>query len=142
MNRARVLIADDHAFVLDSLVNLLKDTFEVVAAVTDGHLLVDAASRLRPDVIVTDISMPGLSGIEAFERLKAAGVEAKVIVLTVHTDAELAAKLIRSGVSGFVMKLLATSELVTAIEQVLLGHSYVSPSLAMDGDADKRVPPD
>jgi len=94
--------------------------------------------ELRPDVIVTDISMPGLSGIEAFERLKAAGSEAKVIVLTLHTDAELAAKLIRLGVSGFVMKLLAAGELVGAIEQVLLGHSYVSPSLAMDGAAEKR----
>ena len=129
MNRARVLIADDHAYVLEGLVNLLKDKFDVVAAVTSGSLLVDAATRLRPDVVVTDISMPGLSGIEAFEQMKAAGLEAKVIVLTLHTDAELAAKLIRSGVRGFVMKLLATSELVTAIEQASLGHVYVSPSL-------------
>ena len=129
MNRVRVLIADDHAFVREGLVNLLKDKFDVVAAVTSGSLLVDAATRLRPDVVVTDISMPGLSGIEAFERLKAAGLEAKVIVLTMHTDAELAAKLIRSGVRGFVMKLLATSELVTAIEQALLGRVYLSPSL-------------
>ena len=129
MNRARVLIADDHAYVLEGLVNLLKDKFDVVAAVTSGSLLVDAATRLRPDVVVTDISMPGLSGIEAFDQLKAAGLEAKVIVLTLHTDAELAAKLIRSGVSGFVIKLLATSELVTAIEQALLGRVYLSPSL-------------
>ena len=129
MNRVRVLIADDHAYVLEGLVNLLKDKFDVVAAVTSGSLLVDAATRLRPDVVVTDISMPGLSGIEAFDQLKAAGLEAKVIVLTLHTYADLAAKLIRSGVSGFVMKLLATSELVTAIEQALLGHVYLSPSL-------------
>ena len=129
MNRVRVLIADDHAYVLEGLVNLLKDKFDVVAAVTSGSLLVDAATRLRPDVVVTDISMPGLSGIEAFDQLKAAGLEAKVIVLTLHTDAELAAKLIRSGVSGFVIKLLATSELVTAIEQALLGRVYLSPSL-------------
>jgi DNA-binding NarL/FixJ family response regulator len=129
MNRVRVLIADDHAYVLEGLVNLLKDKFDVVAAVTSGSLLVDAATRLRPDVVVTDISMPGLNGIEAFEQLQAAGLEAKVIVLTLHTDAELAAKLIRSGVSGFVTKLLATSELVTAIEQALLGRVYLSPSL-------------
>ena len=139
MSRARVLIADDHAFVLEGLVNLLKDKFEVVAAVTDGHLLVDAATRLRPDVIVTDISMPGLSGIEAFERLKAAGSEAKVIVLTLHTDAELAAKLIRSGVSGFVMKLLATSELVTAIEQALVGQIYLTSALTAEHEADPRM---
>jgi|GEM_PF-765554 len=93
MNRARVLIADDHAYVLEGLVNLLKDKFDVVAAVTSGSLLVDAATRLRPDVVVTDISMPGLNGIEAFEQLQAAGLEAKVIVLTLHTDTELAAKL-------------------------------------------------
>ena len=123
------MIADDHAYVLEGLVNLLKDKFDVVAAVTSGSLLVDAATRLRPDVVVTDISMPGLNGIEAFEQLQAAGLEAKVIVLTLHTDAELAAKLIRSGVSGFVTKLLATSELVTAIEQALLGRVYLSPSL-------------
>ena len=129
MSRVRVLIADDHAYVLEGLVNLLKDKFDVVAAVTSGSLLVDAATRLRPDVVVTDISMPGLNGIEAFEQLQAAGLEAKVIVLTLHTDTELAAKLIRSGVSGFVTKLLATSELVTAIEQALLGRVYLSPSL-------------
>ncbi len=139
MNRARVLVADDHEFVREGLVNLLRHKFDVVGAVADGHLLVDAATRLRPDVIVTDVSMPGLSGIEAFERLKAAGSEAKVIVLTLHTDAELAAKLIRLGVSGFVMKLLAAGELVGAIEQVLLGHCYLSPSLAMDGAAEKRA---
>ena len=141
MSRARVLIADDHAFVLEGLVNLLQDKFDVVAAVTDGNLLVDAATRLHPDVIVTDISMPRLNGIEAFEQLKAAGSEAKIIVLTMHTDAELAAKLIRSGVSGFVMKLLATSELVTAIEQALAGQIYLTPALAAEHETDPRMSP-
>jgi DNA-binding NarL/FixJ family response regulator len=134
VNRARVLIADDHPYVLDGLVNLLKDRFEIVAAVTDGHRLVDAASRLRPEIIVTDISMPGLNGIEAFEQLKAAGSEAKVIVLTLHADADIAAALSQLGASGFVMKLLAASELVTAIEQALAGRIYVTPSLTPDGD--------
>ena len=129
MSRARVLIADDHAFVLEGLVNLLKDRFEVVAAVTDGYRLVDSATRLRPDVIVTDISMPGLNGIEAFERLKAAGSEARVIVLTLHADAELAASLMQSGVRGYVVKLLAVNELVSAVEQVLAGQIYLTPTL-------------
>lgn len=129
MSQARVLIADDHAMVLEGLVNLLKDRFEVVAAVTDGHLLVEAATRLRPDVIVTDISMPGLNGIEAFERLKAAGSETKVIVLTLHADADLAASLMQSGVHGYVVKMLAVSELVPAIEQVLAGQIYLTPTL-------------
>lgn len=136
MNRARVLIADDHPFVLEGLVNLLKDKFEVVAAVTDGSLLVEAASRLRPDIVVTDISMPGLNGIEAFQRLKAAGSEAKVIVLTLHDNGELAAKLIASGVSGFVMKLRAARELVTAVDEVLMGRTYLTPGLRMDRETD------
>ena len=127
MGRARVLIADDHPFVLEGLVGLLKDRFDVVAAVTDGRQLVDAAIRLGPDVIVTDISMPGLNGIEAIARLKAAGSEAKIIVLTVDGRAELAAELFRAGASGFVVKPLAASELVMAIEQVLLGRVHLTP---------------
>ena len=136
MIRARVLIADDHPFVLEGLVNILKDKFEVVAAVTDGSLLVEAASRLRPDIIVTDISMPGLNGIEAFQQLKAAGSEAKVIVLTLHANAEIAAKLIASGVSGFVMKLRAARELVIAVDEVLMGRTYLTPGLTMDRETD------
>jgi len=127
--RARVLIADDHAYVLEGLVSLLQDRFDVVATVTDGHQLVEAAIRLGPDVIVTDISMPGLNGIEAIARLKAAGSEARIIVLTLHARAEIAAELIRAGASGFVVKPLAASELVTAIEQVLLGGIYLTPAV-------------
>jgi DNA-binding NarL/FixJ family response regulator len=124
-----VLIADDHASVLERLVSLLKEKFDVVAAVTDGNLLVEAATKLRPDVIVTDISMPGLNGIEAVKLLRAAGVDAKIIMLTLHADAALATELIRAGASGFVLKLLATSELTIAIEQVLLGKIYRTPAL-------------
>jgi len=129
MSAARVLIADDHAFVLEGLVGLLKEKFDIVGAVTDGNLLVEAATRLRPDVIVTDISMPGLNGIEALKRLRAAGVDARIIILTLHADADLATELIRAGASGFVLKLLATSELTTAIDQVLLGKTYRTPAL-------------
>ena len=124
-----MVIADDHPFVLDGLTNLLKDQFDLVAAVTNGDQLVDAATRLHPDVIVTDISMPGMNGLEAFARLKAAGSEAKVIVVTLHADPELASAVIAAGASGFVVKLLATSELVTAIDQVLLGETYLTPAL-------------
>src|SRR5687767_15869438 len=102
MSRARVLIADDHALVLEGVVSLLQDKFEVVAAVTDGTLLVDAAIRLRPDIVITDISMPRLNGMQAFEQLKAAGCDAKVIVLTMHTDTALGEQLIRCGASGVV----------------------------------------
>lgn len=124
MERARVLIADDHAFVLHGLVNLLTDRFDVVAAVADGQQLVDAATRLRPDVVVTDISMPGMSVLEALVRLKGTG--AKIVVLTLYADPELADAFIRSGASGFVEKLLATSELVPAVEHVLQGEVYCS----------------
>jgi DNA-binding NarL/FixJ family response regulator len=127
MSRARVLVADDHALMLEGVVSLLQDKFDVVAAVTDGALLVDAAIRLRPDIVITDVSMPRLNGIQAFEQLKAAGCDAKVIVLTAHTDVALAEQLIRCGASGVVTKLLAASELVPAVEHVLSGRTYSSP---------------
>jgi DNA-binding NarL/FixJ family response regulator len=130
--RARVLIADDHPLVLDGLVKLLKDRFELVGAVTDGQALVDAATRLRPDVVVTDISMPGLSGVEAVARLRGAGSAAKVIFLTMHTDAAVAARLMSTGASGYVLKLAATGELVTAIEQVVSGGTFITPGLERD----------
>jgi DNA-binding NarL/FixJ family response regulator len=129
MRQATVLIAEDHPSVVDGLLTLLRDRFDVVGVVGDGRLLVDAATRLRPDIIVTDISMPGLNGLEAFDLLKAGGSEAKVIVLTLHADAELAATVIRAGASGFVVKLAAAIELIPAIEQVLNGNVYVSPGL-------------
>src|SRR6185295_15644689 len=93
MSAARVLIADDHPFVLEGLVSLLKDKYDIVAAVTDGNLLVEAATRLRPDVIVTDISMPELNGIEALKRLRAAGVDARIIMLTLYADADVVTEL-------------------------------------------------
>ncbi|HEY7291055.1 MAG TPA: response regulator transcription factor [Vicinamibacterales bacterium] len=128
-HRPRVLIADDHAFVRDSLVEFLQDRFDVVAAVADGHDLVEAAGRLHPDVIVTDISMPGLNGIEAMGRLRAAGAEARVIFLTLHDDADLADRLIRAGASGFVLKFDVTTELPTAIECVVRGETFVTRGL-------------
>jgi DNA-binding NarL/FixJ family response regulator len=123
--RPRVLIADDHASVLAGLVKLLEADFEVVAAVGNGHLLVEAAARLRPDVIVTDLAMPGLNGIEALERLKEAGSQAKVIILTMHTDPEVVAQTIRSGALGFVVKLTAAQELVKAVTEVSQGRRYL-----------------
>lgn len=133
MRRSRVLIADDHCSVRKGLVRLLEDRFEVVGAVLNGHLLIEAATRLRPDVIVTDISMPGLNGLEALERLKEEASEVKVIILTVHADPALAVEAIRSGASGFVLKLSAADELEFAITEVLEGRTYLSPAVATDG---------
>lgn len=132
MRRVNVLIADDHAIVKDGLVSLLKDSYEVVGAVVDGQRLLDEARRLRPDVIVTDVSMPGMSGLDVMARLKADGVDSKVIVLTMHNDAEMAAQALRAGASGFLLKQSAGEELVTAIEQVLQGRVYLTPAVTRD----------
>ena len=130
--RATVLIADDHAIVTEGLVSLLKDRFDVVGAVGDGGRLLDEAARLRPDVIVTDISMPGASGLEVLRRLKATRADVKVIVLTMHAEAELATEAMRAGASGFVVKQSAGGELVLAIEEALRGRVYVTPAVAAD----------
>jgi DNA-binding NarL/FixJ family response regulator len=127
-----VLVADDHTIVLEGLVSLLKEEFDVVGAVGDGRVLLDAAKKLRPDIIVTDISMPGLSGLEALPRLKAEHVDSKIIVLTMHHDAELAMRAMRAGASGFLLKHSATEELVTAIRQALLGNTYLTPPLTRE----------
>ena len=133
MRRYTVLIADDHAIVKEGLVSLLKEhDFDVVAAVGDGHELIAAARRLRPDVIVTDVSMPGLSGLDVLTRLKAEHVESKVIVLTMHHDGELATRAMRAGASGFLLKQSAGEDLLTAIHQALAGRVYLTPALTKE----------
>lgn len=132
MRRNTILIADDHTIVVEGLVGLLKEDFDVVGTVSDGQLLIDAAKRLRPDVIVTDISMPGLSGLDVLPRLKAERVDSRVVVLTMHNDAALATRAIRAGASGFLLKHSAGEELVTAIQQALQGHVYLTPVLTRD----------
>jgi len=132
MRRASILIADDHTIVREGLVSLLKDSYDIVGTVGDGPALVDAATRLRPDVIVTDLSMPGMSGLDVVARLAAEDIRSKVVVLTMHNDAELATRALRAGASGYLLKLSAGDELVTAIEQVLQGHVYLTPTLTKD----------
>ena len=133
VRRTTILVADDHAIVKEGLVGLLKEhDFDVVGAVGDGQELLDAARRLRPDVIVTDISMPGLNGLDVLTRLKADRVESKVIVLTMHQDADLATRATRAGASGYVLKHSAGDELVTAIRQALQNRVYLTPALTKD----------
>lgn len=130
MRRNTVLLADDHPILRDGLISLLKESdFDVVAAVGDGDTLIDAARRLRPDVIVTDFAMPGLSGLDALLRLKAEQIESRVIMLTMHNDAELATRAIRAGASGFLLKESAGEELLAAIRQALQGHVYLTPTV-------------
>jgi DNA-binding NarL/FixJ family response regulator len=131
MPPATVLLADDHPVVAEGLASLLRSEFTVVGTVNDGTQLLEAARRLRPDVVVTDFTMPGMSGLDALRQLKADGNASKVIVLTVHADVELAAETLRAGASGFV-KEAVVSELVAAIRTVLRGKTYVTPDLAPD----------
>jgi len=130
MSRPRVLLADDHTLVAQSLARLLADDFEIVRIVRDGVELVDAAVALRPDLIVSDISMPNLGGLEAMARFRKEGVEAKVIFLTMFGDAALAGEAIRAGAVGYVLKEAAADELFAAIQEAEAGRTYVTPRLA------------
>ena len=132
MKRARILLADDHKIVAEGLHGLLEPEFEVVGIVEDGRALVAQAKALAPDVIVADITMPLLNGIEAILQLKKAEVAAKVVFLTMHQDATYAARAFEIGASGFVLKHSAPSELVTAIREALAGRTYVTPLIAKE----------
>jgi len=128
-----VLVADDHAIVREGIISLLKEhEFDIVGSVGDGLALIEAAGRLRPDVIITDISMPALSGIEALTRLATLKLPSKVIVLTMHDDAELASRAVKAGAAGFVLKEAAPDELINAIGQVMQGRLYLTPAVTRD----------
>ena len=127
-----VLLADDHIVFTDGVVRILGEHFDVVGTVRDGSSLVEAATRLRPDVIVSDISMPTLSGLEGLRQLKAHHIESRMIFLTMHAEARLAAEAFRLGAKGFVLKQSSGDELVKAIDAVLDGHKYMSTALTDD----------
>jgi DNA-binding NarL/FixJ family response regulator len=132
MLRPRVLLADDHRLLREAFAQLLQPRCEVVGAVADGRALLDAAPRLRPDIVVLDIAMPLLNGLDAARLLRQKMPEVKVIFLTVSEDPDLAAEAFRAGASGFLLKNSAASELLQAIEEVFQGRSYVTP-LATQG---------
>ena len=130
MNRPRLLLADDHRIVVEGLRSILGLEYELVGIVEDGRELVDAAKRLGPDVIVADIAMPQLNGLEAVAQLRKEGCQAKVVFLTMHKDATYAAKALEMGASGYVLKHSASTELLTAIRSALLGQTYVTNDIA------------
>lgn len=132
MAKAKVLLADDHALVADGLVNLMKDDFDLVGVVHDGRALVDAADRLRPDVIVTDITMPVMNGLDAIRQIRTRRPDARVVVLTMHRDAHLAAEAFRCGASGYLLKISSSEELIAAIREVAQGRSYVTTMMTKD----------
>jgi DNA-binding NarL/FixJ family response regulator len=130
MSRPRVLLADDHRIVAEGLKSLLMPDFELVGVVEDGLELISAAKRLQPDVIVADITMPRLSGLEALAELKKDNPDVRIVILTMHHDVAYARRAIESGASGFVLKHAAPAELVTAIQSALNGKTYLTPTLA------------
>lgn len=130
MKRPRVLLADDHVIVAEGLRSLLEPEFELIGIVQDGHALLDSADRLQPDVIVADISMPLLNGIDAVCQIRKKGWNIKVVFLTMHPDVAYAVSAFEAGAMGYVLKHSAPSELVTAIRNALNGETYVTPLLA------------
>ena len=130
--RVRVLLADDHRAMLDTVKRLLKYQFEIVGATTDGQAVLDAAAELKPDVVVLDISMPVLNGLEAAQRLKQAGSEAKIVFLTVLDDPDFAREALASGALGYVDKSSVATDLAFAINEALAGRAFVSPSIPLE----------
>jgi DNA-binding NarL/FixJ family response regulator len=127
MGATRVLLADDHTLLLGAFEKLLASEYDVVGTVSDGRELVASAQQLKPDVIVLDIGMPLLNGLEAGRQIKQLLPATKLVFLTMNEDSDLAAEAFRAGASAYLLKRSATAELVTAIREVVNGRSYVTP---------------
>jgi DNA-binding NarL/FixJ family response regulator len=127
--KARILVADDHTLVAEALKRLLEPEFEVVGTVADGRALLRAAPQLQPDVILVDLNMPLLNGLDASEQLKQILPKVKIIVLTMNEDPEIAAATLGKWASGYLLKKSAGSELLKAVRDVLRGGKYVAPDL-------------
>lgn len=128
MSKVRIVVADDHAGFRELVEDMLEPTFEVIGMVCNGKALVETARRLRPDVIITDISMPILSGIEATKQLKESGSQAKVVFLTVHSDPDFVRACLNAGGCGYVVKLRMDCDLLRAVGEALAGRIFVSPT--------------
>ncbi len=137
--RPRVLIADDHSIVAEGLRSLLERNYDVIGMVQDGQALLSEASRLKPDVIVLDIAMPLLNGLDAGERLRACLPAAKLVFLTMKDDPNLAAAALRLGAVAYVLKHTGASELLKAVSEVLQGRSYVTARLRAENWADREA---
>ncbi len=129
LSNLRVLLADDHTDMLQMEENILEPILEVVGKVADGRSLLEAAAKLHPDLIVTDISMPILNGIEAIKKLKESGSLAKVVFLTVHSDQDFVRACFEAGATAYVVKPRIATDLLIAVQAALVGHSFISPDL-------------
>lgn len=129
LSRIRILLADDHALFLSGIEASLSGLFDVVGAVSDGEALVQAAQSSLPDLIVSDLRMPLLDGLQALSKLKELGLSAKVIILTIESSRSYAKRAMTLGASGYVLKPYATEQLPEAIREVLAGRTYISPEI-------------
>lgn len=130
--RLRVLLGDDHRMFSEALAHLLESQFEVVGIIDNGRELIAAAEKLRPDVILVDISMPGLNGLEAARRIQKMSHAPKTVFLTMHEDATYATAAFQAGASGYVLKRSTPAEIITAVREAMLGRRYVSPLIDPD----------
>ena len=131
MERASVVLADDHEDFLATAVRHLEPHFDVLKAVSNGEALLDQAAKLEPDIVVLDISMPVLNGIEAARRLRAAGSPARIIFLTMHADPDFVRAALATGALGYVVKSRLVSDLLLSIREALAGRRFVSPCIAL-----------
>lgn len=141
MVRARILLADDHKDVREKIMQELEPEFEVVGAVGDGNALLEAASQMKPDVCVVDISMPIMSGIEAAAQMKASGSTTKIVFLTVHEDPDFLQAALEAGAIGYVVKSRVASDLCPAIRGALAGRLFVSPCCMFPAQIDNGTKP-
>jgi DNA-binding NarL/FixJ family response regulator len=150
MKRPRVLLADDHPILTEGIERILEPRFELIGAVQDGRALVREAEWLDPDIVLVDISMPLLNGIDAARQLKKIEPRCKIVFLSMHADPDYVSEAFAAGASGYLLKSSFSSELVFALEEVLKGRYYVAPAVAKDvveafasgpGDASRKGPP-
>ena len=132
MQRPRILLADDHTLLLDGMCKLLENDFTLIGKVCNGRELLTEAERLMPDVILLDISMPLLNGLDAARQLRQRGVRAKLVFVTMHNGADYVKEAFRAGASAYVLKQAAAAELVGAVHEVLRGNNYISPLINKD----------
>lgn len=129
MIRPRVLLADDHRLVAEGVRNMLEPEFELIEIVEDGRSLVEAAMRLKPDIILADVTMPQLNGLDAVQQIRKNGCNAKIVFLTMHKDVMYAARALQVGANGFIIKHSTVNELLTALRSVVAGINYVTPEI-------------